>query len=84
MKPRAAETARRIESLIVDGRPFTLAVYPSAEHGMTLFEAADGGSRLSTRYAPGYFAMIRDYARDGRLHGTYGDAAVTKPRGGVR
>jgi hypothetical protein len=71
--------------LIVDGRPFTLAIYPRAEHGMTLFEpAADNGERLSTRYVPGYFAMIRDYARDGRLHSTYGDAAVTKARDGAR
>jgi hypothetical protein len=75
----SAETSRRIKSLIVDGRPFTLAVYPRAEHGMTLFETApDNGERLSTRYAPDYFAMIRDYARDGRLHGAYGDAAITK------
>jgi pimeloyl-ACP methyl ester carboxylesterase len=77
----SAETSRRIRSLIVDGRPFTLAIYPRAEHGMTLFEAAaDNGERLSTRYVPGYFGMIRDYARDGRLHSTYGDAAVTKAR----
>lgn len=75
----SAETSRRIKSLIGNGQPFTLAVYPHAEHGMTLFEiAADNGERLSTRYVPGYFAMIRDYARDGRLHNAYGDAAVTK------
>jgi uncharacterized protein len=67
--------------LIVDGLPFTLAVYPGAEHGMTLFEtAATSGERLSTRYAPDYFSMIRHYARDGRLHGAYGDAELTRPR----
>jgi pimeloyl-ACP methyl ester carboxylesterase len=77
----SAETTYRIKSLIVDGRPFTLAVYPGAEHGMTLFETDPAsGERLSTRYAPGYFAMIRDYARDGRLHSAYGDAEVTRPR----
>lgn len=81
----SAETSRRIKSLIADGRPFTLAVYPRAEHGMTLFEvAAENGERLSTRYVPGYFAMIRDYARDGRLHSAYGDAAVTKTQDGAR
>jgi pimeloyl-ACP methyl ester carboxylesterase len=81
----SAETSRRIKSLIVDGRPFTLAVYPRAEHGMTLFEtAADNGERLSTRYVPGYFAMIRDYARDGRLHRDYGDASVTKAQDAAR
>jgi dienelactone hydrolase len=75
----SADTSHRIKSLIADGRPFTLAVYPGAEHGMTLFEtSADNGERLSTRYAPGYFAMIRDYARDGRLQPAYGDAAITR------
>jgi hypothetical protein len=48
---------------------------------MTLFEAAaDTGERLSTRYVPDYFAMIRDYARSGRLHGAYGDAVITRVR----
>lgn len=73
----SAETSRRIRSLIAEGLPFTLAVYPQAEHGMTLFETAAGsGERLSTRYAPGYFAMMRDFARDGRLKGPYGDSKI--------
>ncbi len=75
----SAETRRRIESLIATGRPFTLAYYPSAEHGMTLFETDADGSRVSTRYASGYFRMIRDFARDGKLQGSYGDAEVTTP-----
>jgi dienelactone hydrolase len=80
----SAETSRRIRSLIKDGLPFTLVVYPGAEHGMTLFEAGADGSRTSTRYAPGYFRMIRDFARDGTLHGSYGDSEVTTPlRGGT-
>jgi pimeloyl-ACP methyl ester carboxylesterase len=75
----SAETRSRIESLIVTGKPFTLAYYPSAEHGMTLFEPGPDGSRISTRYATGYFRMIRDFARDGRLNGNYGDAEVMTP-----
>jgi uncharacterized protein len=75
----SAETRRRIESLSAMGRPFTVAVYSGAEHGMTLFETGADGSRISTRYASGYFRMIRDFARDGRLHGSYGDAEVTTP-----
>ena len=75
----SAETSRRIKSLMGDGLPFALAYYPSAEHGMTLFETAADGSRVSTRYAPGYFRMIRDFARDGRLRGSYGDAELTAP-----
>jgi len=73
----AAETSRRIRSLIADERPFTLALYPQAEHGMTLFETAPDGTRVSTRFAVGYFAMMRDFARDGRLSGSYGDAQIT-------
>jgi uncharacterized protein len=75
----SAETSRRIKSLVADGLPFTLAYYPGAEHGMTLFETGADGSRISTRYAPGYFRMIRDFARDGTLHGSYGDAELTTP-----
>jgi uncharacterized protein len=75
----SAETRRRIESLSAMGRPFTVAFYSGAEHGMTLFETGADGSRISTRYASGYFRMICDFARDGRLHGSYGDAEVTTP-----
>lgn len=44
----------------------------------------DTGERLSTRYVPGYFAMIRDFARDGGLKGIYGDAEIVSSKGGVR
>jgi pimeloyl-ACP methyl ester carboxylesterase len=74
----SAETGQRINSLIADGRPFTLALYPGAEHGMTLFETAPNGERLDTRFAPGYFEMMRDFARDGRLGRSYGDAEITR------
>jgi hypothetical protein len=81
----SAETSYRIKSLVADGGPFTLAVYPGAEHGMTLFETDPAsGERLSTRYVPRYFAMIRDYARDGRLDGAYGNAELTRPRDKIR
>lgn len=73
----SGETRRRIESLIAQGKPFTVAYYSGAEHGITLFETGADGSRISTRYAPGYFSMILDFAREGRLHGSYGDAEVT-------
>jgi dienelactone hydrolase len=73
----SAETSRRIKSLIVEDRPFTLAVYPAAEHGMTEFEIGPDGERVSTRYAQDYFAMMRDFARHGRLHGAYGKSTLT-------
>ncbi len=81
----SAETSRLVKSLIAEDLPFTLALYPRAEHGMTLFETAiDGGERLSTRYAPQYFAMIRDFARYGELRGVYSDAEIARPKGGAR
>lgn len=73
----SAETSQRLRGLIADGRPFTLALYPGAEHGMTEFETKPDGERVSTRFPAGYFAMMRDFARDGRLHGAYGRAAIT-------
>jgi hypothetical protein len=75
----SAETSRRIKSLIKVGVPFTLALYPHAEHGMTLFGIQGDGTRVSTRYAPGYFAMMRDFIRSGRLSGSYSDAEITRP-----
>jgi hypothetical protein len=75
----SAETRRRLDTLIAQRHPFTVAYYPKAQHGIMLFETAADGSRVSTRVAPGYFRMIRDFARDGRLHGTYGDAELTPP-----
>jgi pimeloyl-ACP methyl ester carboxylesterase len=75
----SAETMRRIKGLIATDHPFTVAYYPKAEHGMTLFDVNAQGDRISTRYAPGYFKMICDFARDGQLTGTYGDAELTKP-----
>ena len=77
----SAETRHRLESLIAQRRPFTIAYYPKAEHGLMLFETGADGSRISTRYAPGYFRLVRDFARDGRLHGRYGDAELTPASG---
>jgi len=76
----SAETRRRLNALIGEGRPFTIAYYPHAEHGLTLFETNADGDRISTRYVPGYFTMLRDFATDGKLHGAYGDAQLTTPR----
>jgi dienelactone hydrolase len=75
----SAETSRRIRSLIDAGKDFTLALNPGAEHGMTEYELDAKGERVSTRFSPAYFAMMRDFARDGALHGTYGKAQVTRP-----
>jgi pimeloyl-ACP methyl ester carboxylesterase len=75
----SAETSRRVKTLIVEGKPITLALFPHAEHGMTEYEIASNGERVSTRYAPGYFAMMRDFARTGQLSGSYGSSVVVRP-----
>jgi hypothetical protein len=74
----SAETSRRIKGLIAQGLPYVLALEPGAEHGMTEYEMKDG-ERLSTRFSPGYFEMMRDFARDGRLSKPYGKAEITPP-----
>jgi len=47
---------------------------------MTEYEIASNGERVSTRYAPGYFAMMRDFARNGHVSGSYGSSVVVKPK----
>jgi pimeloyl-ACP methyl ester carboxylesterase len=76
----SAETSRHIKTLIAEGKPITLAVFPHAEHGMTEYEIASDGERVSTRYAPGYFIMMRDFARNGQLSGSYGSSLVVKSK----
>jgi uncharacterized protein len=74
-----APTASRIKALGAQGRPITLAIFPHAEHGIYEFETKPDGERDDTRNADGYFAMLRDFAHDGRLKGPYGASVVTSP-----
>src|SRR5947207_2496154 len=76
----SAETSRRIRTLIAEGKQISLALFPHAEHGMTEYEVASNGERVSTRYAPGYFTMMRDFARNGQLSGIYGSSVVVKAK----
>jgi len=75
-----APTASRIKELGAQGRPITLAIFPHAEHGIYEFETKPDGERDDTRNADGYFAMMRDFARDGRLKEHYGSSIVTLPK----
>ena len=77
----SAETSRRLKALAARGAPITLALYPDAEHGIYEFETKPDGERVSTRNAEGYFAMMRDFARDGRLAGPYGASVLARPHG---
>jgi hypothetical protein len=73
----SAETSKRIKSLIASGRDYTLALYPGAQHGMTLYKLDAKGARLSTRYAPRYFQMMADFIKNGRIGDRYGNAEIT-------
>jgi dienelactone hydrolase len=75
----SAETAQRIRNLIAEGRDYTLAVFPGAEHGITEYELNAKGERVSTRYSQGYFQMMADFIRYGRIGEHYGSAAITRP-----
>jgi pimeloyl-ACP methyl ester carboxylesterase len=76
----SAETGRRLAALVAEGKPITVAVFAHAEHGIIEYEMKDG-ERVSTRYADGYYAMLRDYLRDGRLGDHYGASTVHRPGG---
>lgn len=77
----SGETVTRIKSLIESGKNYSLALYPGAEHGMTLYELDAKGERVSTRFAPGYFRMMADFIRAGRIGDHYGNAVLTRPTG---
>jgi uncharacterized protein len=73
----SARTARLLGELAAGGKPISIAMFPGAEHGMTEYETSTG-ARVSTRYSPGYFEILRDYAR-GRLAHRYGRARLSRP-----
>jgi len=73
----SAETARLLAGLATHGAPITTAMFPKAEHGIYEYETQSDGSRLSTRQPDGYFRMMRDFIRDGRLHPPYGTATLS-------
>jgi len=72
----SAETARRLSELIGQGRPITLAMFPHADHGIYEYETSADGTRVSTRNSDGYFAMMRDFIRDGHLENHYGRSVI--------
>ncbi len=76
----SGETSRRIKSLIAEGKDYTLAVFPGAAHGITLYELDAKGERIATRYAPGYFAMMRDFIRNADIGSHYDSATITRSK----
>jgi len=47
---------------------------------LTEYELNPDGARVSTRFAAGYFEMMRDFIRDGHIGDHYEKAEITHPR----
>jgi hypothetical protein len=79
----SAETLRRLQALALEGRPIVTAVFPRTEHGIYEYEetAMPEGERTDTRNPDGYFAMMCDFIRSGRIHGDYGSSVIHVPGG---
>ncbi len=77
----SAETARRLKGLAAEGHPIVTAMFPHAEHGIFEYETLPDGTRLSTRNSDGYFRMMCDFIRSGRLQAPYGSSVISDPRG---
>lgn len=84
LKAPSASTAGTIKALGAEGRSFTLAMVPHADHGLMEFETDAKGERTETRVADGYYAMVRDFALTGALSaalsGRYGAAEIIRPK----
>ena len=70
------ETARRLTTLMRDGRPIELVVYPRAEHGLFEYEVDAAGARQSLRQPATYLPLMCDFIRAGRIGKRYGDSAI--------
>ena len=78
------ETSRRLAALAGAGRPIRTAVFPRADHGIYEYETRPDGTRVSTRNANGYFALMRDFILDRRLRPTYGSSRFLDAKGADR
>jgi uncharacterized protein len=72
----SAETVRRLRALAADGKPIVTAVFPHAGHGIYEYETKADGTRVSTRNPDGYFAIMRDFIRSGRVGKHYGASVI--------
>ena len=72
----SAETVHRLRALAAEGKPVVTAVFPHADHGIYEYETKADGTRMSTRHPDGYFAMMRDFIRTGRVGKSYGTSMI--------
>jgi len=72
----SAETVHRLRALAAEGKPIATAVFPRTDHGIYEYETKADGTRMSTRHPDGYFAMMLDFIRTGRVGKTYGTSMI--------
>jgi len=72
----SAETVHRLRALAAEGKPILTAVFPHTDHGIYEYETKADGTRMSTRNPDGYFAMMRDFIRTGRVGKSYGTSMI--------
>jgi len=72
----SAETVHRLRALAAEGKPIVTAVFPHTDHGIYEYETKADGTRMSTRHPDGYFAMMLDFIRTGRVGKTYGTSMI--------
>jgi pimeloyl-ACP methyl ester carboxylesterase len=75
------ESRRRLLSVARTNANVEVVEFPGTDHGIIEFDTASDGERTGTRYADGYYAMLVDWIRDGRLKtSAYGNAERLAPR----
>jgi len=72
----SAETERRLRALAAEGKPIVTAVFPHTDHGIYEYETKADGTRASTRNPDGYFALMRDFIRTGRVGKSYDTSVI--------
>lgn len=72
----SAETVHRLRALAAEGKPIVTAVFPHTDHGIYEYETKADGTRMSTRHPDGYFAMMLDFIRTGRVGKSYGTSVI--------
>jgi len=72
----SAETVHRLRALAAEGKPIVTAVFPHTDHGICEYETKADGTRMSTRNPDGYFVMMLDFIRTGRLGKSYGTSMI--------
>jgi uncharacterized protein len=72
----SAETEHRLRALAAEGKPIATAVFPHTDHGIYEYETKADGTRMSTRNPDGYFAIMLDFIRTGRVGESYGTSMI--------